>query len=55
MVMHIDSLGISPHNPMALSSPALAAKLDSLAEQLPDDAAALVREAAARIRELPDD
>ncbi|MFR9719885.1 hypothetical protein ACL00X_11065 [Aeromonas diversa] len=55
MVMHIDSLGIKADNPMALSAPALAAELDRLAEQLPDQAAALVREAAARIRELPDD
>lgn len=54
-IQHIDSLGVSPDDPIALSSSDLAAALDRLAAHLPPDGAALVREAAERIREQPDD
>ena len=52
---HTDSLGMPDDHPWVLSSVDLADELDKIAATLPPDSAALVTEAAARLREMPDD
>lgn len=52
---HTDSLGMPDDHPWVLSSADLADALDKIAATLPPDSAALVTEAAARLREMPDD
>lgn len=52
---HTDSLGMSDNHPWVLSSSELADELDKVATTLPPESAALVTEAATRLREMPDD